>query len=253
MKIGILTQPLHRNFGGILQNWALQQVLVHMGHKPEMIFLCGNSRPHGKLLAMRYMSFAKCVIKRYLLGCRDVYLHSILNPEYNPTLPQYADAEFVAHIHKTKRLTADMDVAKYIASRGYDAFVVGSDQVWREDYSPYIPHYFLDFLKSDDRRPRIAYAASFGKAKNYISEERMPICRKLLHRFDAVSVREYEGLDILSRDFDYHEGVKVLDPTLLISADDYKGLIKDKDYAHKRMSQRIYWIRRRIKLRYLQK
>lgn len=70
MKIGILTQPLHRNFGGILQNWALQQVLVHMGHKPEMIFLCGNSRPHGKLLAMRYMSFAKCVIKRYLLGCR---------------------------------------------------------------------------------------------------------------------------------------------------------------------------------------
>lgn len=233
MKIGILTQPLHRNFGGILQNWALQQVLVHMGHKPEMIFLCGNSRPHGKLLAMRYMSFAKCVIKRYLLGCRDVYLHSILNPEYNPTLPQYADAEFVAHIHKTKRLTADMDVAKYIASRGYDAFVVGSDQVWREDYSPYIPHYFLDFLRSDDRRPRIAYAASFGKAKNYISEERMPICRKLLHRFDAVSVREYEGLDILSRDFDYHEGVKVLDPTLLISADDYKGLIKDKDYAHK--------------------
>ena len=32
---------------------------------------------------------------------------------------------------------------------------------------------------------------------------------------------------------DSHEGVKVLDPTLLISADDYKGLIKDKDYAHK--------------------
>ena len=45
-------------------------------------------------------------------------------------------------------------------------------------------------------------------------------------------MREYEGLDILSRDFDYHKGVKVLDPTLLISADDYKGLIKDKDYAH---------------------
>ena len=66
-----------------------------------------------------------------------------------------------------------------------------------------------------------------------MSEERMPLCRKLLHRFDAVSVREYEGLDILSRDFDYHKGVKVLDPTLLISADDYKGLIEDKDYAHK--------------------
>ena len=58
MKIGILTQPLHRNYGGILQNWALQQVLIHMGHKPEMIFLCGNSRPCGKLLVMRCMSFS---------------------------------------------------------------------------------------------------------------------------------------------------------------------------------------------------
>ena len=35
MKIGILTQPLHRNYGGILQNWALQHVLLDMGHEPE--------------------------------------------------------------------------------------------------------------------------------------------------------------------------------------------------------------------------
>ena len=33
MKIGILTQPLHANYGGILQNYALQQVLKQMGHE----------------------------------------------------------------------------------------------------------------------------------------------------------------------------------------------------------------------------
>ena len=53
MKIGILTQPLHRNYGGILQNWALQHVLLDMGHEPEMIFLCMGSRPKGTLLAIR--------------------------------------------------------------------------------------------------------------------------------------------------------------------------------------------------------
>lgn len=39
MKIGILTQPLHANYGGILQNYALQQVLKQMRHEVETIRL----------------------------------------------------------------------------------------------------------------------------------------------------------------------------------------------------------------------
>ena len=34
MKIGIITMPLCANYGGTLQNWALQQVLIRMGHEP---------------------------------------------------------------------------------------------------------------------------------------------------------------------------------------------------------------------------
>ena len=37
MKIGILTQPLHANYGGLLQNYALQQVLLRAGHEVETI------------------------------------------------------------------------------------------------------------------------------------------------------------------------------------------------------------------------
>ena len=37
MKIGILTQPLHNNYGGLLQNYALQQVLKGMGHEVKTI------------------------------------------------------------------------------------------------------------------------------------------------------------------------------------------------------------------------
>lgn len=35
IKIGILTQPLHANYGGLLQNYALQQVLLRAGHEVE--------------------------------------------------------------------------------------------------------------------------------------------------------------------------------------------------------------------------
>ena len=37
MKIGIRTQPLHSNYGGLLQNYALQQVLLRAGHEVETI------------------------------------------------------------------------------------------------------------------------------------------------------------------------------------------------------------------------
>lgn len=232
MRVGILTQPLHRNYGGILQNWALQQVLKDMGHEPEMIFLCLGNRPRGKLLVLRCMSFVKCVVKKYLFGHKDVYLYSVFNPQYNPSAPQYADAEFVSRIHKTEQLFGDVDLGRFIENRGYNAFVVGSDQVWREDYSPAILRFFLDFLAADDHRLRVAYAASFGKSREYISEKNFPICRNLLQRFNAVSVREYEGLEILERDFGFFKGVKVLDPTLLLSVEKYRTLIKDEDRAH---------------------
>ena len=33
MKIAIMTQPLGKNYGGMMQAWALQQVLLKMGHE----------------------------------------------------------------------------------------------------------------------------------------------------------------------------------------------------------------------------
>ena len=37
MKIAILTQPLHTNYGGILQAYALQTFLQRRGHKVVVI------------------------------------------------------------------------------------------------------------------------------------------------------------------------------------------------------------------------
>lgn len=230
MKIGILTQPLHYNYGGIIQNWALQQVLLRMGHRPEMIFLTMCGQPGRKMVAMRTLSFAQNLIRKHLLNRKDKYIHSPLDPRYNPaTCYFYADSRFVKRIHKTRPLGCDADLAKLTRRRGYEAFIVGSDQVWREDYSPRILAYFLDFLPDGDGRRRIAYAASFGKERDYLSPEKMSGCRRLMSRFHAVSVREAEGVDIVRRDFGRGQVEKVLDPTLLLSAADYEQLISPAD------------------------
>lgn len=37
MKIGILTHPLHNNYGGLLQAYALKETLLSLGHETVII------------------------------------------------------------------------------------------------------------------------------------------------------------------------------------------------------------------------
>ena len=232
MRIGILTQPLQWNYGGIIQNWALQQMLRSMGHEPETICRQWDyPEPTFGLKIRRCFSFGKCLVRRLILRDKSVGVMNPFGRMYSPKAlwwleNPYADTSFVNEkIQKTVPFHSDAEMRRAIEHNNYDAFIVGSDQVWREEYSPRIQSYFLDFLSESDKRKRIAYAASFGKERDYISPENMSECRRLLGRFDAVSVREAEGVDIVRRDFGREQVEKVLDPTLLLSVDDYNNII----------------------------
>lgn len=60
MKIAILTLPLHTNYGGILQAYALQTVLERMGHEVVVI-----DTPNVKS-APSLFTLAKRLVKRLL-------------------------------------------------------------------------------------------------------------------------------------------------------------------------------------------
>ena len=61
MKIGILTQPLHTNYGGLLQAFALQKYLRDMGH--EVLTVDYSRKPRAWLAPYRLARrcVAKCV------------------------------------------------------------------------------------------------------------------------------------------------------------------------------------------------
>lgn len=230
MKIGILTQPLHTNYGGIIQNWALQQVLIRMGHEPEMIWRNYDAPDvSAGLFLSRCGSCVKTIIRRYVLNNKKAVIRSPFEKNYNPWMPRFADDDFIKRITRTKECFSDLQLRKIISGKSYDAFIVGSDQVWREEYSPRIETYFLDFLPSSDSRPKIAYAASFGTDTGYISPQKIPGCQKLLERFSAVSVREDVGLQIMHEVFRRTDVIKTLDPSLLLDRDDYEALIRKTD------------------------
>lgn len=225
MKIAILTQPLLLNYGGIIQAWALQQILKKNGeHEPEIISRIGVAN-----LSDRLLSFGKTISLKVLGKAKNRVLSNPLTQGYYPFL-SCCDKSFVDNeIVKSKLLYSNSQLLSFLSNHNYDAFLVGSDQVWREEFSPQIETYFFDFLSKNDHRKRIAYAASFGLEQNYISEEKLPLCKRLLQRFDAVSVREDGGLRIAREEFGRKDAIKVLDPTLLLNSEDYLRLIKPKD------------------------
>lgn len=99
----------------------------------------------------------------------------------------------------------------------YKKIVVGSDQVWRLfDQNVYM----LKFATGS--KSLISYAASFG-GDDYEPDDKEK-AKELLKRFSAISVREFSGVDIVNSQFNL-PAVRVLDPTLLLSASEYQKII----------------------------
>lgn len=232
MKIAILTQPLSNNYGGILQAYALQNVLRSMGH--EVVVLDRRpAYPSVGLILRRSLSWVKCLVRKYVLRQQDVNISNPLLEHY--TLDKawtYDDSALRGFIRDEIALTSPLRssaaLCRYVKTYGIGAVVVGSDQVWREAYTPCITDFFLGFLSHDSQVRRIAYAASFGTESEPISAERLSQCVALARKFDFISVREEAGRRLMHDVFGVDARL-VLDPTLLLPAEAYRALIRKED------------------------
>ncbi len=235
MKIAILTQPLQSNYGGILQCYALQTVLEGMGHSVTVLNR-RYSRPGFKQLMRRFASLTKCIVRICLLGRKDI---ALMNPwAENYEIHKQSEAarrrnseiqRFIReYIHLSKPLRSSKELAKCVETKNFDCVLVGSDQVWREIYSPCIEDFFLGFLPEGDKRLKITYAASFGTADAPISSEHLENCVRLARRFSYISVREQSGVEIMRNQFGL-DAKLLLDPTLLLSANQYRFPVKEAE------------------------
>lgn len=110
----------------------------------------------------------------------------------------------------------------------YDAFIVGSDQVWRPQYfKSSIENAYLAFAKKWKNVKRIAYAASFGTDEWEYTLKQTKYCSKLVELFDGVSVREKTAVGLCEHYF-HCKAQHVLDPTMLLTASSYYQLFMNK-------------------------
>lgn len=218
MKIGILTQPLRTNYGGLLQAYALQTVLQRLGHD---VIILNRCYPR-----MQDSFLSKIInLKNIILGRKAIC--------YDKKKIAFVEENISKFIYNHYKLsvafyTTDC-ILEYVKSNTFDAIIVGSDQVWRPRYSPNIYNYFLDFVEGNDVK-RYSYAASYGVDNWEFTQQETEICSKLAKQFNGITVREASAVGLCKE----HLGVEaqhVLDPTLLLSQHDYKALLKDNIHA----------------------
>lgn len=224
MKIAILSLRLHTNYGGILQSYALQTVLERLGHQVEVINtpVVYHYPPFFKIPYI----YGKRLLRKVLKDKSTVIFQEYkLNNEY-PVISKLTSKFINKYIH-----TRIIKKFSEIKENDYDAFVVGSDQVWRPIYfktqwNSSIEDAFLSFAK-DWKIKRIAYAASFGVDEWEYSKLETEECKKQLSLFDIISVREFSGV-YLCKKYLGIDAQCVLDPTLLLEKECYINLIKEQ-------------------------
>jgi hypothetical protein len=213
MKIGIITFHWGANYGGVLQAFALQEVLKKLGADVEVINYVPRTYRD---------SFLRCF---WTIRPARVFQH----------LKDYFKNKNIEKFRKnflstTRRYLSLQDLQK--ESPKFDVYISGSDQVW----NPYILNsygmpYFLPF--GDNSVKRISYAISF--ACLIYPSNAMSKIKPYLKAFNAISVRENSGINIL-KGAGIEDAKLMPDPTLLLETKDLEKIMtckakQTKDYV----------------------
>lgn len=206
MKISVLTFSKETNFGASLQCYALCKTLQNMGHKVDIIDI---------QLAPYSMPWYSAIFRIPRLWLFRQFRKQHLNI-------------FTRHYNSVDELKHDCPKS--------DLYIVGSDQVWNPGITKRLDPlvYFFSFLPYDARR--ISYAASFG-TETWQNPELTDDVKLLLSKFEAVSVREDNAVQICKETFNV-DATQVVDPTLLLPS--YDEICGQYD-MHKEKQKLMYY------------
>ena len=206
MKAGLVTFYHIHHYGALLQAAATERAVEHFGWDCEIIDYFVNQdnalfrRPTG-------------------LGSAAHDAHTALH--YPALSRRYQRFEQFSreHLRISPRRFENFD-ALTREPLPYDLIVSGSDQIWNPKIFPdgrFDPVFFGSF----SHRRRIAYAPSFGIPA--VPEGMREELKGYLEGFSHISVRETRGQEIV-RDITGQEVPVVLDPTLLLTAEQWASM-----------------------------
>lgn len=203
MKIGIVTYTHGTNFGQRLQNYALQYKLEELGCE---VYTIRQVEPYSLKTRIKHR------IKHIVKECQNLVfgLDEIKREHKFNTFNKN-------HIYFYSRKISFNGKSKWL-SKKFDAFVVGSDQIWSPISNCVGENSFLSFAES---KQKLTYAPSLSV--NEMPINKVAYYKEKLEDFRFISIREDNGREILEKIT--NKDVKVVvDPTLLLDKQDWEKI-----------------------------
>ena len=243
-KAGIVTLVGGANYGNVLQNYAVQQLLLEQGYEP---YTLSNQTKLGFPLgasAWRVAPLWKRLNPSHLLdyrrtslfnkyGCkntRDCYGAGLRVAKANAAAFKKAAAQRREKFDECRTQTLNTDPRPLSRERHdsaqvaeYAAFVAGSDQVWNPSYWAMSS---VDYLQFAPRHKRIALAASFGVSS--IPPQRQEDVGAWLSSIDHLSVREEAGKKIV-KELTGKDAKVLLDPTFALTPEQWTAYARQPE------------------------
>ena len=212
MKIGTLTFHRAQNYGGVLQSYALVEFLRLHGYDAEIAdYHCPNIDSAYKLILTKSL-------KSFVVSL--LYLHKNIKAKKN----------FSTFRKRYQRISKQVFRKAEDFTDQYDVCIMGSDQVWTlRLIGGFNPVFYGDFSPAIRK---VGYAVSIAETKDFTEDERKKMASKVAN-FSHFSTREDSLRDELQRLTD-REVESVLDPSLLLTMDEYAPIIEEpseKDYV----------------------
>ncbi len=216
MKIGIMTFHKAYNYGAELQAYALCTKIRKLGHEAEIIDY-RDLYNHSQIFLKQHIT-PKNLIKVLIQIAYRLKKHG----KFDRFARSYIPVSNTVYRNHDGLVTLDREQV-------YDVYVAGSDQIWNFEIPIYDESYLLNFVK--DPNKKCAYAPSMGGS--VIPENRFTRYKDIISDFRVLSLREESDI-VRYKDFFGTNARPALDPTLLLTADDYKSIMP------KRLTEKKY-------------
>lgn len=219
-KIAIVNRTNLINYGSVLQCYALYRFVGKLGYECRVIW------EKGTISQNRDYRLKKIVVTVAKMLCRPSLwkqTFALVNSVRHDVVNEVVVGKFEKFVNENiETIFFDSKELKKVAySNEYDWFICGSDQVWCSTSLYVDPLMYLRFVPQEKR---IAYAPSLGR--DYIPGFNKRVMRRYINAIPRLSVREDVGQKLI-KELTGRDAVVVLDPTLLLSQDDWNDIKKD--------------------------
>lgn len=202
------------NYGSALQTWALHQTIRKLGHQPVLVDYCPDVladkdplNPFGNMWDKDEES--RRMVELTMPAIRENYIKfdRFYHDRFTRTGKKYTSENFDA----------------IVGDEQLDGFVCGSDTIFCPDEFGFDDGYYANYPVMQGRS--VSYAASFGDP--HFTKETYQMLNARIGNFKALGIRENQMIPYLRAHTDAPV-MRTIDPTLLLTAEEYEPIIADK-------------------------